>query len=407
MLLGAPTLFAQGTRGVDVVLARFRRSVDSVLVQAVVRVPTASSKRPARSAVYWCTAVVLDPAGREMGWDTRTAVMTAADLERSGGTVTVRPQFVLPDGEYRLLVVVTDSASGKSHDAEALIQPLREESPVSDLLLEPLPALDSRGTLDYYLELYNWTHAVAGSLFVHVEDAAGTVRWVGPRETVAPFAGVLRRRGTVDRDALPAGRYRLVATATLGGRGESRVVTFEVSPPAAAPEDMFSRATEGQLDSLYGPVFYLLTPTDRGVYPTLPLAERRVFLRDFWTKRDPTPETYRNEAQERFYKRVDQANQLFSEGGVAHIPGWRTDRGRIFLRYGRADIMRRRPPQPDVSGYEVWKYMKGNKVRKYVFLDLTRFGNYTLIWSNDPEEPRLPKWRLLLGSEAADEALRF
>jgi GWxTD domain-containing protein len=345
--------------------------------------------------------------GREMVWDTRTAVMTAADLQRSGGTVTVRPEFVLPDGEYRLLVVVTDSASGTNHDAEALIRPLREETPVSDLLLEPLPALDSRGTLDYYLELYNWTHAVAGSLVVHAEDSSGAVRWVARRETVAPFAGVLRRRGTVDRDALPPGRYRLVATADLGGRTESRVVTFDVPAPMAAPEDMFSRATEAELDSLYGPVFYLLAPMDRGVYPALPLAGRREFLRDFWTKRDPSPNTVRNEAQDRFYERVQQVNQRYTEGGVAPVPGWRTDRGRIFLRYGRPDIMRRRPAQPDVAGYEVWKYMKNNRVRKYVFLDLTRFGNYTLIWSNDPDEPRLPNWRLLLGSEASDEALRF
>ncbi|MGH7608020.1 MAG: GWxTD domain-containing protein, partial [Gemmatimonadales bacterium] len=88
-------------------------------------------------------------------------------------------------------------------------------------------------------------------------------------------------------------------------------------PPAG--RDTFARAGEAELDSLYGPLLYLLTDEERGVYPGLAPAERREFLRAFWKRRDPTPGTRRNEAMQDFYARVRDANRRFSEGGAAEI----------------------------------------------------------------------------------------
>jgi GWxTD domain-containing protein len=170
--------------------------------------------------------------------------------------------------------------------------------------------------------------------------------------------------------------------------------------------DRFAEATESRLDSLYGPLLYLMQAEERGIYSTLTLDGKRDYLRRFWARRDPTPRTPENELEREFYARIAEANRKFREGGAAQIPGWRTDRGRIYLRYGPPDEMLRRPQPPGALPYEAWKYTR-QRLLKYCFVDLTRFGNYVLVWTNDRQEKSEPNWRQLLGYEAYEEVMRF
>jgi len=170
--------------------------------------------------------------------------------------------------------------------------------------------------------------------------------------------------------------------------------------------DRFTDATTAQLDSLYGPLLYLMQADERGIYPTLTPSGKRDYLRRFWARRDPTAGTAENELEEEFYKHIAEANRRFREGGAAQIPGWRTDRGRIFIRLGPPDEVLSRPQPPGSLPYEVWKYTRQRQL-KYCFVDLTRFGNYVLLWTNDRLEPSEPNWRQLLGYEAYEEVVRF
>jgi GWxTD domain-containing protein len=174
----------------------------------------------------------------------------------------------------------------------------------------------------------------------------------------------------------------------------------------AEVRSVFESMTESQLDTLYLPLVYLMSANEQGIYPSLTLIGKRGYMRDFWAKRDPTPGTVRNEAQEDFYARINEANRRFREGGAAEVPGWRTDRGRIFIRYGAADAVLAQPQAGNTNPYEVWKFTRV-KALKYVFMDLTGFGNYALIWTDDMREPSRPNWRELLGSEALTEVERF
>jgi GWxTD domain-containing protein len=142
------------------------------------------------------------------------------------------------------------------------------------------------------------------------------------------------------------------------------------------------------------------------MYNTLTPDGKRNFLRRFWAKRDPTAGTPRNEAYDEFYTRIADANRRFREGGVADVPGWRTDRGRIFIKYGPPQEVMRRPQAGSTLPYEVWKYTRG-RLLKYVFLDQTQFGNYALIWTDDRREPSRPNWEALLGPEGAQDVERF
>ena len=59
-------------------------------------------------------------------------------------------------------------------------------------------------------------------------------------------------------------------------------------------------------------------------------AERDIFIEGFWQRRDPTPDTAENEYKEEHYRRIAYTNEHYAAG----MPGWRTDRGRIYIMYG-------------------------------------------------------------------------
>ncbi len=88
------------------------------------------------------------------------------------------------------------------------------------------------------------------------------------------------------------------------------------------------------------------------------------------------------------------------------MDGWRTDRGRIFIRYGSPDEVLSRPQAGSTRPYEVWKYTRV-RPRKFVFFDATAFGHYELIWTDERREPSRPNWQQLLGPEAVEDVERF
>jgi len=166
--------------------------------------------------------------------------------------------------------------------------------------------------------------------------------------------------------------------------------------------------TEASLDSLYAPLVYLMHEDEQGTYPSLSVEEKRNFLRRFWARRDPKPKTSKNEAEEQFNRWLGTVNRTFAERGASEVPGWRTDRGRIYLEYGPPDITLSRRGMGTTLPFSVWKYTQGrDRPRKYCFVDITGFGKYVLVYSNDPREPSRSDWRQLLGDDGYEDALDF
>jgi GWxTD domain-containing protein len=76
-----------------------------------------------------------------------------------------------------------------------------------------------------------------------------------------------------------------------------------------------------------------------------------------------------------FYKRVDFVDQNY---GHDRMPGWKTDRGHVYIIYGAPDNIERSTPSAYSQGeYEIWSYTAINK--KFVFLDERGFGDYLLV----------------------------
>jgi GWxTD domain-containing protein len=139
----------------------------------------------------------------------------------------------------------------------------------------------------------------------------------------------------------------------------------------------------------------------------LSLQAKRRFLTEFWRKRDPSPETPENETRERFYQAVAYADKQYGERGRAGVPGWKTDRGRIYVRNGAPDETLDRTRAGRSVPYEVWRIRRG-KDRYYVFADRSNgLGLYQLIHSNDRKEIGLPNWQEIVRQEAVLDIGRF
>lgn len=103
-----------------------------------------------------------------------------------------------------------------------------------------------------------------------------------------------------------------------------------------------------------------------------PAEQRRKFLA-FWKTQDPTPDTEFNEAMEEFFRRVDYA---FFNFYTNREFGWRTDRGRVYIRFGKPTEVSREFPLNRPTR-EIWIYKNLNK--RFVFSDITNTGNYELV----------------------------
>ena len=90
--------------------------------------------------------------------------------------------------------------------------------------------------------------------------------------------------------------------------------------------------------------------------------ERDHFIEQFWLRRDPTPDTVENEYKEEHYRRIAYANEHFGSG----IPGWRTDRGRIYIMYGPPDSI---DSHPSGGSYQRPMEEGGGSTSTYPFED--------------------------------------
>ncbi|HVZ61279.1 MAG TPA: GWxTD domain-containing protein [Terriglobales bacterium] len=113
-------------------------------------------------------------------------------------------------------------------------------------------------------------------------------------------------------------------------------------------------------------VRWIITEEERAAFKQLSNDEERdQFIEQFWLRRDPTPDTLENDYKEEHYRRIAYANEHYPSG----VPGWKTDRGRIYIMYGKPDEVESHPtggqynrPMEEGGGststypFEKWRY---------------------------------------------------
>jgi len=136
-------------------------------------------------------------------------------------------------------------------------------------------------------------------------------------------------------------------------------------------------------------VIYIITDEERKAFKQLSNDEERdQFIEAFWQRRDPTPDTEENEFKDEHYRRIEYANEHFAAG----VPGWKTDRGRIYIMYGPADEIESHPsggtyerPIEEGGGetstypFEDWRYRYLEGIGQEViieFVDTCMCGEY-------------------------------
>jgi len=138
-------------------------------------------------------------------------------------------------------------------------------------------------------------------------------------------------------------------------------------------------------------VAYIITKEEKKAFSQLKTDEEREnFIANFWLRRDPNPDTEENEFREEYYERIAYANEHYTSG----IPGWKTDRGRIYITWGKPDSIESRPSggsydRPSYEGggstttypFETWfyRYLEGvgNGI-EIEFVDPTGTGEYRI-----------------------------
>jgi GWxTD domain-containing protein len=172
--------------------------------------------------------------------------------------------------------------------------------------------------------------------------------------------------------------------------------------PMSNPRNVKRELPKAYKDWLEKDVAYIITDEEKKAFKKLQTdEEREQFIEAFWRRRDPDPDTDENEYREEYYERIAYANEHFASG----IPGWKTDRGRIYIMYGKADEVESHPSggvydRPSYHGggttstypFEVWfyRYIAGvGSGIEIEFVDPTGSGEYRIARSPDEKDALL------------------
>jgi len=193
-----------------------------------------------------------------------------------------------------------------------------------------------------------------------------------------------------------------LSLATFAQDSKQEQTDPKAAKQAAKQRSRSDNQLKKELDSQYKKwldqdVVYIISPEERSAFLHLSTnEEREQFIEQFWQRRNPDPESPENTFKEEHYRRIAYANERFASG----IPGWRTDRGKIYIMWGPADEIESHPsggsydrPASEGGGqtstypFEQWRYRYLEGVGNDVileFVDPSMTGEFHL--TMDPSE---------------------
>jgi GWxTD domain-containing protein len=201
-------------------------------------------------------------------------------------------------------------------------------------------------------------------------------------------------------------RTLVLTLAAALGAGAIPSALAQENPQKKPPKEQ-TRKQKEELKSVYKrwldeDVLWIITDEERKAFKALKTDEERdQFIEQFWLRRDPDPDTVENEYKEQYWERVQYANEKFASG----IAGWRTDRGRIYIMFGKPDEIESHPAggpyeRPSWEGggststypFEVWwyRYIEGiGSDIEIEFVDPSGSGEYRIARSPDEKDALL------------------
>jgi len=157
-----------------------------------------------------------------------------------------------------------------------------------------------------------------------------------------------------------------------------------------SPEyQIYDEMTAKQLDDEFKGSSYMATGQEKKIYKNLDLPGKREFMKKFWIRRDQNPATIKNEFRQDYLQRLAYVNSHFGSGK----PGWRSDRGRVYLLYGKPDEIERFPNSSETRAYQIWHYYHIQGGVNFYFVDIRGFGDYQLVHSTARNELQDVNWQ--------------
>ncbi len=254
----------------------------------------------------------------------------------------------------------------------------------------------------YYIELYNTISDNPRdllSLEAAIMDAGGNI-YKQKKYTRQRKYDSLVECGSFDISELNSGLYTLVFVATDSASDysvftrDNFYVMNQKGPVAESEKDMMSAflhsaffsMPEAEVDEKFEQTRYITTKEMQKIYKSLDSVEKkRHFLFKFWYDREQEGKGL----QQEYYKRVEYANQHYR---FANRAGWKSDRGRIYIVYGKPSRIERFPNGPDYRPFEIWYYHELEGGSAFYFVDESGFGDYKLVTSTYRDELFDPGW---------------
>jgi GWxTD domain-containing protein len=215
--------------------------------------------------------------------------------------------------------------------------------------------------------------------------------------SIKPLLSILLGAGLVCLPILQA-QTQDQQDASQQGASQNKKASAQTEKEKARKEkDLYKELASPYKKWLDEDVVYIITPEERSAFLHLSTnEEREQFIEQFWQRRNPDPDSPENTFKEEHYRRIAYANEHFASG----IPGWKTDRGRIYIMWGPPDEIDSHPsggtyerPAEEGGGetttypFEDWRYRYLEGMGENVeleFVDPTMTGEYHL--TMDPSE---------------------
>ncbi|MCP4685815.1 MAG: GWxTD domain-containing protein [bacterium] len=364
-------------------------------------------------ADYELVVAIDDDDGQRLETITRDRRVTVESERKTRSYIDHRTSQVnidLPEGKYKVKFTLKDVGSGRTdrRDLKVKLESLQDRSPLmsgvefvqafskkgekegvfdkSDLVLIPSVTRtfgredDSR--LVYYFEIYpGWDSISPVVVETKIRHAAKGMKY---RDTLHLALGdqPTKQLREISLGHFTPGEYEL--EIILRGRRNKKLVEqrhdFEILWTLDGMIRNDWKSAVKQLE-LYSDNGSYLPPDGLDEMEDLETTEERKQAFDqFWLERDPTPGTAENEFKRGFYYRIALANDHF---GMHHRAGWKTDRGRVLVRYGEPDQVDDVPFSTSALPYQVWLYYTSGRYREFLFVDENQDGEYRLQFPYD------------------------
>jgi GWxTD domain-containing protein len=297
----------------------------------------------------------------------------------------------LPPGNYTAVIQFRDKESGRSSEQRRSISVKnfkREEPSISSIMIVRTE-FDTAGRVEYspnlssvvalsskevgpqvYYEVYNAEKYETLTLKYTITQRTRREQVIDTyRRTLTPAGRQTRVLDTLSSQKIKGGDYLL----TIGIEDKNQRIIDESSIVFLVRVQGASFLIQ-DIDKAIEQLEYIATWEEISKMREAKTHEEKVRLfNEFWKRYDPSPGTEENELQLEYYSRIEYANQNFS----SYVEGWRTDMGRIFVKYGMPDVIERQPPMMNQRSYEIWEYQQHNL--RLIFVDVSGFGSYRLL----------------------------